>query len=61
MWAMDKNGAKLNVPDHLYSDIMDATRYAITSLQDVASSQVRQEQDALFYRNQHRQKMNSTK
>ena len=34
MWAMDRTGAFVspNEPDHLWSDAMDATRYAMSSL-----------------------------
>ena len=32
LWEVDKNGKVLNVPCHDWSDLMDATRYAVTSL-----------------------------
>lgn len=32
MWMVDKDGKVLNKPDHLFSDAMDAVRYAISSL-----------------------------
>lgn len=32
LWQVDKDGKVLNVPDHRYSDAMDAVRYAIESL-----------------------------
>lgn len=32
LWEVDKNGKVLNVPCHDWSDLMDATRYGITSL-----------------------------
>ena len=31
LWLTDKNGKIINEPDHLYSDLMDAIRYAINS------------------------------
>ena len=31
-WKVDKEGNILNIPDHAYSDEMDAVRYAISSL-----------------------------
>ncbi len=32
MWQKDKEGRVLNVPDHLWSDFMDAARYGMASL-----------------------------
>lgn len=32
LWLVDKNGKILNEPDHMWSDSMDAVRYAMTSL-----------------------------
>ena len=32
LWETDKHGKVLNVPEHTFSDAMDAVRYAITSL-----------------------------
>jgi phage terminase large subunit len=32
LWDVDKDGKTLNVPSHLYSDMMDAIRYGIVSI-----------------------------
>lgn len=32
LWQTDKNDKIINVPDHLWSDILDATRYGLVSL-----------------------------
>ena len=32
LWEVDKDGKVLNIPEHNWSDSMDATRYALTSL-----------------------------
>ena len=32
LWETDKDGKILNIPEHTFSDAMDAIRYGITSL-----------------------------
>lgn len=32
LWQIDKNGKIINIPDHLWSDSLDATRYGLVSL-----------------------------
>ncbi len=40
LWQMDKNGKILNAPDHLFSDCMDAIRYALAGIPAIRSNQL---------------------
>ena len=39
MWEIDKDGRILNIPEHIWSDFLDATRYGMTSLIPVIQRQ----------------------
>lgn len=61
LWLTDKDGKRLNQPDHLWSHSMDAIRYAVASLSTLMSETSRNRLAEQFIRNQSRQELNSTR
>lgn len=61
LWETDKDGKVLNIPSPIFNHHMDGIRYAMSSLLDFVSPQVKREQEDLFSRNSFRQTMNSAK
>lgn len=60
-WAEDKDGNPKGMPNHNFSDPLDALRYALVSLNrtDIAHNK-REEQDMIFARNQYNQGQNES-
>lgn len=61
LWQKDREGKIINEPEHIWSHSMDAIRYAINTVVDFVPGNLKREQQELFYRNQSRQRLNSTK
>lgn len=63
LWAVDREGKSVspNEPDHFMSDLMDATRYAISSFAEYMPEHIHNLRFNQFARNEARQPLNSTK